>query len=85
MPPALIGGEALELPFHRYRRRVDDRAKFPLLILGESHAPFPADEEERSRCSKKSRGKGERLRSLGADGATGAIDNVKLQSGSSVR
>jgi hypothetical protein len=44
--PALIGSEALELPFHRYRRRADDRAKFPLLTLGESHAAFPADEEE---------------------------------------
>jgi hypothetical protein len=50
-----------------YRHKADDRAKFLLLTLGESHAPFPADEEEIAPLEELA-GEGERLRSLGADG-----------------
>jgi hypothetical protein len=71
---AISRGEIAPVEGARVARRL--RARLRVLRrfarLGKSQAVFPADEKELAALEEFARGVGERLRPLGADGATGA-------------
>jgi len=56
-------------------------ANFLRLTPGKSHAALAADEEEIAALEEFERDEGERLRALGADGATGVIDEHEVAIG----